>query len=170
MTPEEGAKGPGARQGPESPLPPGALLAALDAAGCGGEPLSIRQRARLPKAPGAYLILLHLPRGLIFRSGPFRGRALAPGWHVYAGSARGPGGLAARVARHLRRRKRLRWHVDRVSTRAAAAFALCFPTRGECDLVSRLLMQGAFAPSLPGFGASDCATCPAHMLWWTKGA
>ncbi len=151
-------------------LPPPALMAALAAAGCAGTPLSLRRCAAAPKEPGAYLVLLHLPRGLVFPSGPFRGRRLAAGWHVYAGSARGPGGLAARVRRHLRRKKRLRWHVDRVSTRAEAGFALCFPGGEECELVSRLLAARTFSPSLPGFGASDCATCPAHLLWWTQGA
>jgi len=32
------------------------------------------------------------------------------GWYVYVGSALGPGGLAAKVGRHLGGRKMCRWH------------------------------------------------------------
>lgn len=35
-----------------------------------------------------------------------------PGYYVYVGSAFGPGGVAARVGRHFRREKTLRWHMD----------------------------------------------------------
>jgi len=56
----------------------------------------------LPKEAGAYLLLIDLDKAL---SGTIRHRAftLPPGLYFYAGSARGPGGIAARVARHLRR-------------------------------------------------------------------
>ncbi len=37
---------------------------------------------------------------------------LAEGWYIYFGSAFGPGGLAARVDRHLRRHKTRHWHID----------------------------------------------------------
>ena len=33
----------------------------------------------------------------------------------------------------------------------------------ECNLVERLAGAGASAP-IPGFGGSDCRTCPAHLL------
>jgi Uri superfamily endonuclease len=105
-------------------------------------------------------------------SGRFAGRALAAGWFVYAGSARGPGGLKARLARHLRREKRIRWHIDQLTTRADALLALPFadgpgaPAPTECALIARLLESGLFAPPVNGFGSSDCRACPAHLLAW----
>ena len=41
-----------------------------------------------------------------------RRASLTEGTHVYVGSARGPGGLRARISRHLRREKKERWHVN----------------------------------------------------------
>ena len=37
---------------------------------------------------------------------------LAAGQYAYVGSAHGPGGLRARVGRHLRAEKPLHWHID----------------------------------------------------------
>lgn len=87
------------------------------------------------------------------------------GFHVYIGSALGPGGLA-RVSRHIRCKKegigRPRWHVDYLL--ASDTFTLesvyCIPTgdRLECRLAS--LMPGR---PIPGFGCSDCG-CPSHLF------
>jgi Uri superfamily endonuclease len=44
------------------------------------------------------------------------------GWYLYVGSAHGPGGLHARLARHRRRlggTKRAHWHVDYLREHAA---------------------------------------------------
>ena len=44
--------------------------------------------------------------------GRLGGMQLSKGWYVYVGSAFGPGGLAARVSRHLQRHKTRHWHID----------------------------------------------------------
>jgi Uri superfamily endonuclease len=41
--------------------------------------------------------------------------SLVPGRYIYAGSAYGPGGLKARVSRHMRRAKRSQWHIDQLT-------------------------------------------------------
>jgi len=88
------------------------------------------------------------------------------GWHIYVGSARGPGGLA-RVARHQRfalfRDRRSTWHVDYLL--ASPSFTLrhtvCGPTETdlECALAD-LLRIGA----VPAFGSSDCR-CGSHLFF-----
>ena len=132
--------------------------------------------ATLPATPGTYLLLLRLDAPLPLR-GRFTGETLPSGHYAYAGSARGPGGLRARLWRHLRREKAIRWHIDQLTTRAMALAALPFPDddflKGhgarltECALAAALLRAGSFAIPLPGFGSSDCPTCPAHLLRWT---
>ena len=152
------------------PRPPAELLAALRVVtGRGIRPLSSRQTRGLPDTAGSYLLIAHLPQPLRLRRGALTGRTLASGWYVYAGSARGPGGLRARLGRHLRRRKRLRWHIDRVTTAADVRLGLALPdpAADECALIAALLRGGGFAPALPGFGSSDCDVCPAHLLRWT---
>ena len=126
---------------------------------------------RLPAAPGTYLLLARLDAPLALQ-GRFAGGTLPRGWFAYAGSARGPGGLAARLSRHLRAEKRPRWHIDQLTTHADMICALPFPDTenatapSECTLAAWLLESGLFSPPVPGFGSSDCRTCPAHLLWW----
>ncbi len=69
----------------------------------------------LPEAPGAYVLLIGLARPLELPIARLSRPTLAPGNYVYCGSARGPGGLAARVGRHLRQDKRPHWHVDHLT-------------------------------------------------------
>jgi Uri superfamily endonuclease len=88
---------------------------------------------------------------------------LPPGSYAYAGSARGPGGLAARLGRHLKRDKTIRWHVDRLTVQAARLVPLIVPGGDECRLMAALLCLPGVCVPLPGFGSSDCRSCPAHL-------
>ncbi|MGI9372862.1 MAG: GIY-YIG nuclease family protein, partial [Hyphomicrobiales bacterium] len=88
---------------------------------------------------------------------------LSAGWYLYAGNAGGPGGLRARVSRHLRTEKKPRWHVDQL-TIAAETSALVFAEKNECGLIADLLASSQFTTPLPGFGSSDCRACESHLL------
>ena len=128
-----------------------------------GIPVTPDRIDEIPRAPGAYALLIRL-------AGPvsFARRAIGPaqlsGWLVYAGSARGPGGLRARLGRHFRPGKQVRWHVDELTNAAADLFALAIPGGSECAIVASLTQSGHFATALPGFGSSDCRVCRAHLL------
>jgi Uri superfamily endonuclease len=116
---------------------------------------------------GAYLIAIHLAQARTVERP--RSAVLAAGCYIFAGNAHGPGGLAARIARHLKPNKRRRWHVDAVTAGAAEVSALAYRGRGECDLISELLATGAFSTPLHRFGSSDCRSCAAHLVYWTGG-
>jgi len=111
-------------------------------------------------------LLIALPAPLRVHAGS-RSAALASGLYVYCGSARGPGGVAARLARHMRPDKRAHWHVDQLTVAGRILGAWVFPDRSECA-VNRDL-AGWPAPA-PGFGSSDCPRCPAHLRFWPPGA
>ena len=118
--------------------------------------------ARAFGGPGAYLLVLHLAVPVRFSR---HGRtAPLSGWLVYAGSARGSGGIRARLGRHFRRNKPVHWHVDELTNAADRMMALALPHGSECDTVDHLLRTGRFEPAFPGFGSSDCRRCPAHLL------
>ena len=141
------------------------LHAALPApAACAGR----GQAQSVPESRGAYLLLLRLDRPLAADIPTLSADILPPGWYAYAGSARGPGGLSARIARHLKTDKAVHWHIDRLTPAAAALFALAYPEGDECALIAALLNRGAFTVPLAGFGASDCRTCPSHLLRWRR--
>ncbi|HDR72591.1 MAG TPA: DUF123 domain-containing protein [Methanoculleus sp.] len=91
--------------------------------------------------------------------------AFAPGWHVYVGSALGPGGLkrACRHARLARMRDRApKWHIDYLLL--SPCFSLeaiyCAPT-GEP--VECAVARGLGGACVPGFGCSDCG-CGSHLF------
>jgi Uri superfamily endonuclease len=116
--------------------------------------------------PGTYALVLSLPYALadvcIGRLGRFRFPA---GWYVYVGSARGPGGLAARLARHLRLDKPLHWHIDyfRAHARPVEIWYASGTQRRECAWAQAIAgLSGASIP-VPRFGASDCR-CSAHLI------
>ena len=66
----------------------------------------------LPRLAGTYVLMLGLPRLATIGVGRLGHFQFPVGWYAYAGSAHGPGGLAARISRHLRVPKPLHWHVD----------------------------------------------------------
>lgn len=123
--------------------------------------------AALPAVAGAYVLLIRLDKPFVLRLAGRPAVSLSAGRYLYCGSARGPGGLRARVARHLRRRKTLRWHVDRLTTRGRVIAVWAVPDGDECALAAQL---GGLPVPVPGFGSSDCAGCPSHLFAWPEGA
>lgn len=127
--------------------------------------------ADLPAGPGGgtYVVWLGLTRPrrvAVGRLGTFR---LEPGAYAYVGSAQGPGGLSARVGRHLAGSGKPRWHIDHLRRVAApSAVWLCAsPRRWEHDWAAALAsLPGAHIP-VPRFGAGDCR-CPAHLFTWPQ--
>lgn len=131
---------------------------------------SLRLGVKLPVAPGVYALVMAVPSEIEVRVRGLRSK-LEPGCYVYIGSARGPGGLAARVSRHLRPSKKVRWHIDHLTTKAAAIRYVVFSlsTSAECLLTPQLEMLG-FKHSVKGFGNTDCrARCTSHLLRFEKG-
>ena len=123
----------------------------------------------LPAAPGAYVLLLTANAPVVLNMPRFGKLALAAGQYAYVGSAHGPGGLRARVGRHLRAEKPLHWHIDYLTAALpvihVVTLAVTDGARLECTWVKRLIgLSGASAPA-PGFGSSDCRHgCPAHLV------
>ena len=123
----------------------------------------------LPARPGAYWLALCLPRPTVVAAGPGPHRVWPAGLYLYAGSARGPGGVRARLGRHLRGQGRGPWHIDALRAVAApvawgwTTLPAVGPRPWECLWAQAWLAQaGAFVPQ-PGFGASDCRHgCPSH--------
>jgi len=118
----------------------------------------------LPRAPGAYALVLALPAAVGLPVPRPRGGTLPAGRYAYFGSARGPGGLAARVGRHLRADKRPRWHIDLLLEHAQVDGVLVWPDGAECAWRAAVQAKGGAWAPLPGLGSSDCRRCPAHLL------
>lgn len=109
----------------------------------------------------SYQLHIRVKRPVRLRIGALGWLAFPAGEYLYTGSAKR--GLAARVARHLRHVKRLRWHIDYLLVDPAVAVTqVSTSTRAEC----RWHQAVAGRVLHPGFGASDCrAGCLAHLKW-----
>ena len=119
----------------------------------------------LPAESGAYVLEFRLGQPLELEVGRLGVRQLGAGTLRYYGSACGPGGLRSRVMRHLNPDgRRDHWHVDRL-TRRVMPVRVWFEIGGdECRWVNRDLDSGRWVVAVPGFGSSDCRSCPAHLL------
>jgi len=122
--------------------------------------------ADFPRVGGTYALVIWLDEAQEISIGRLGSFTFPRGCYVYVGSALGPGGLASRLSRHLRRGKRLRWHVDYLLERAEVVQIVmhCTTERLECQWVRGLLSDAPKSVIVPRFGSSDC-DCPAHLLW-----
>lgn len=150
----------------------GAVLPAAfvrDLASCGVKSDHLGKDALdlLPNAPGAYLLAIRLNLGVRLALPRLDHPMLRAGWYLYAGSARGPGGLAARIRRHFKRHKTRHWHIDSL-THKADLYALAYPAGDECRLVSKLAASPDFDVAIKNFGNSDCSVCASHLMTWRR--
>ncbi len=119
----------------------------------------------LPGGPGTYVLFLRLKEEQTLAVGGLGPVWFPAGLYAYVGSGRGSGGLAARIARHMRHPKPQRWHIDALRAHAAPLMLWLSegPQRRECAWARALSqLPGASLPA-PRFGASDCR-CPAHLI------
>lgn len=133
-----------------------------------------RELARLPAEPGSYMLILNLAQPAQIVAGRLGEFDFPAGEYVYTGSACGPGGLRARLGRHLRGGAP-HWHIDALR-RAAEVLDYVYQVHDahtampplECRWLQAMLrLPGAWVPA-QGFGASDCKSgCPAHLVGWS---
>lgn len=115
---------------------------------------------------GIYQLLIHLTAPAELRIGGLGCRRLAAGWYVYTGSMRR--GLEHRLARHQRREKPLRWHIDYLTSLAGVVAVRTWPLQMEPDQECRthqaLLAVAGVSEPVQGFGSSDCR-CRSHLAY-----
>jgi sugar fermentation stimulation protein A len=112
--------------------------------------------------PGVYHLVLRLREERVLRVGRLGRMRFPPGFYVYTGSAMG--GLEARLARHRRRRKKLRWHIDYLLRAAELTDVVMIPTRQriECSRHAQVMALPGAVVVAPRFGSSDCG-CSSHL-------
>ena len=118
----------------------------------------------IPAAAGTYLLVADCPAPIkipIGRLGPVE---FDSGVYAYVGSAHGPGGLAARLGRHIAGSKRKHWHIDYLLAHTTIIGTLfrVGAERHECSWAD--WAQKNFGGSIAGFGSSDCA-CKSHLFF-----
>ncbi len=111
---------------------------------------------------GVYIAVFHLAEACDISVGKQGRFAFKAGVYFYTGSAQR--NLSARLERHARKSKPLRWHIDYLSVRAEmiGAIVVTGPRQRECELAEEL--AGMFERTAPRFGASDCR-CGGHLFY-----
>ncbi|TET50968.1 MAG: GIY-YIG nuclease family protein [Anaerolineales bacterium] len=118
-----------------------------------------------PSLPGSYVLVLRLASPTAITVGSLGSIRFPKGYYAYVGSALGPGGLAARIGRHLAPVARQHWHIDALRSRArpVAVWSAVGRERRECVWARALsALPGVLTPA-PGFGSTDCR-CSTHLF------
>ena len=119
----------------------------------------------IPSTPGTYALYLYLSSHYTLQVGQLGTFRFPAGAYIYIGSAFGPGGLRARLNRHLNTRRSHFWHIDYLLSIANifCVYYLVSEHRYECLWSQALATQpDVFIPA-PGFGSSDCGICTTHL-------
>lgn len=111
---------------------------------------------------GLYIALFYLAKKQEIGVGKLGRFRFAEGVYFYVGSAQR--NMSARLDRHGRKEKLLRWHIDYLSVRAEmlGAITIAGPRELECQLAKKFGRM--FELAVPGFGASDCR-CGGHLFY-----
>lgn len=114
--------------------------------------------------PGTYTLILRSHRKASAQIGRLRQIDLEPGYYLYVGSAFGPGGVHARVARHCRRDTSHHWHIDHLREfLTPVGVWYSHDTKRLEHRWAQLLGGMRGMSSIQGFGCSDC-TCYSHLF------
>lgn len=120
----------------------------------------IKEQLRALK--GIYALIIQLDSDINLCVGTLGKLIFKKGLYVYIGSAQT--NLAHRLKRHLRREKRLFWHIDYLLNHRAAKVTKVFykeaDKSGECLLAQAISKKGT---PVAGFGCSDCH-CKSHLF------
>jgi len=114
---------------------------------------------------GSYALLLYLSQETSIGIGRLGLLAFSAGYYVYVGSAMRC--LHARIRRHLRTDKKMRWHIDYLRRQAVPVevWIMPSPDRLECRWARSVAAMSGALDSTRGFGSSDCS-CRTHLLYF----
>ncbi|XES75967.1 MAG: DUF123 domain-containing protein [Candidatus Bathyarchaeia archaeon] len=113
-------------------------------------------------AKGIYALIIDLTQDVTITVGALGETHFKEGTYVYVGSAQA--NLEQRVKRHLRKDKRLHWHIDYLLNNPHAKITNVLYLQGnklaECKTAETVCRQGE---PVRGFGCSDCH-CTSHLF------
>jgi sugar fermentation stimulation protein A len=111
---------------------------------------------------GVYILKIFLHGDTRIEVGSLGAVDFKKGYYAYTGSAMG--GIEQRVARHLRKSKKLHWHIDYLLVKAEVKNVFVRETdrkSDECRAAAELEKSGGV--HVAGFGSSDCR-CKSHLF------
>jgi sugar fermentation stimulation protein A len=114
---------------------------------------------------GAYMIVLYLNSNKRIKVGRLGKIYFKKGFYFYVGSAIGKTKIEKRCERHLKKNKKLRWHIDYLRKESSIVKIVAFESKKkiECEITKKILR---IADSyVEKFGSSDCK-CVSHLFYF----
>ena len=112
---------------------------------------------------GIYALLIHCNNMTII-VGKLGKIHFASGYYVYIGSAQK--NLKKRIARHYRKNKKIKWHIDYLLQDAIVTMHITAPLPKFCEEKIAMSLQEQFA-YVHGFGSSD-SHAKSHLFYGEK--
>ena len=114
-----------------------------------------------PVETGGYILLLDLEENCEIRIGRLGTIKFDSGYYAYVGSAMR--GLKQRISRHLRKEKKLHWHIDYLLEKVSVSNVIVWKSGNniECGIAGQV---GSIYKVITGFGSSDCK-CSGHLFY-----
>lgn len=119
---------------------------------------------------GSYLLIVEVKNNFEKKIGSLGKIEFKKGFYCYVGSALGKSvNLENRIRRHLRKKKKVRWHIDYLLNskfaRIYGIIVIVSKKKEECKISKRI---EKFADgSIKGFGSSDCK-CKSHLHYFSN--
>jgi Uri superfamily endonuclease len=125
----------------------------------------------ISKDPGVYAIIIYIKDNINLTLAK-NTHYFTPGYYIYLGSAKQYGGIKSRINRHLKKNKKLKWHIDYLTSNHLVKIKAVIYAKTkifkECTFV-KILKENYFEIASKNFGSSDCKEkCGAHLLKPTK--
>jgi Uri superfamily endonuclease len=110
---------------------------------------------------GIYALIVKLDEDKKIKIGKLGSIDFKRGYYTYIGSALSS--LEGRINRHLRKDKKIRWHIDYLLNEAQVVEILFFETEQklECYYSKKIRKN---LPVIKNFGSSDCS-CEGHLFY-----
>lgn len=110
---------------------------------------------------GIYALIIKLDENKRIKVGKLGTIDFKKGYYMYIGSALNS--LDGRINRHLRKDKKIRWHIDYLLNEAKINEILIFETteKLECKFAKKMQKN---LESIKNFGSSDCS-CKSHLFY-----
>ncbi len=105
-----------------------------------------------------YFIILKLDDDREIEVGKLGKIDFKKGYYIYVGSAKR--GFSKRIQRHLKKNKKLWWHIDYLTIKADVIEVF----KSEADEHKLAELASKFYEGIKGFGSSDCR-CYSHLFY-----
>ncbi len=112
---------------------------------------------------GAYVLIVLLDEDKEITVGKLGKHYFPKGYYTYVGS--GMKNLEKRIERHLRRKKKLRWHIDYLLKHGKVVDVIKFKSEKkiECSIARKISEIGRIV--VENFGSTDCK-CRTHLFYF----